>query len=69
MNTQSTGSSQYQSVPGAEKPISVTVQDACRITGIGLTTMYGLIGKGDVETFTIGRRRLVKYSSLESLAR
>ena len=41
------------------KPISTTVDEACRITGLGRTKIYELIGEGKLRTKTIGRRRLV----------
>jgi excisionase family DNA binding protein len=37
----------------------LTVEEAARRLRIGRTTMYALISGGDVETVTIGRRRLV----------
>ena len=37
----------------------LTVEEAARRLRIGRTTMYGLISAGEVETVTIGRRRLV----------
>ena len=49
------------------KPLSTTVDDACRITGLGRTKIYELIGEGKLKTKTIGRRRLVIYASIEAL--
>ncbi len=49
------------------KPLTVTVEDACRITGLGRTRLYELIASGALKSTTIGRRRLVMYSSLEAL--
>lgn len=49
------------------KPISVTVDNAIRISGIGRTKLYELINQGVIKTTTVGRRRLVIYSSLEEL--
>jgi hypothetical protein len=49
------------------KPLAVTVKSACKLIGIGHTTMWGLIKTGRVKTVSIGRRRLVLYASLESL--
>ena len=37
----------------------LSVEEAARRLRIGRTTMYGLISAGDIETVTIGRRRLV----------
>jgi excisionase family DNA binding protein len=50
-----------------EKPLAVPVKRACKLMGVGNTTMWGLIKAGRVKTICIGRRRLVVYTSLESL--
>jgi excisionase family DNA binding protein len=52
---------------GNVKPLAVTVKAACKLVGVGHTTMYGLIKAGRVNTLSIGRRRLVLYSSLVAL--
>ena len=49
------------------KPVSTTVDDACRITGLGRIKIYELIAEEKLRTKTIGRRRLVMYASIESL--
>jgi hypothetical protein len=49
------------------KPLAVPVKIACKLVGVGNTTMWGLIKVGRVKTISIGRRRLVIYASLESL--
>jgi len=45
----------------------VSVAEACRLVGLGRTTMYELIGAGRIESITIGRRRLINSASLQSL--
>ena len=50
------------------EPISVTVEDGCRAFGVGRTKMYELMDAGDVESFTVGKRRLINYASLKALA-
>jgi hypothetical protein len=40
----------------------------CRLLDIGNTMAWELIGQGRVKTFTLGRRRLVVFSSIEELA-
>jgi excisionase family DNA binding protein len=47
--------------------LTCTIAEACEATGLGRTKLYELIGSGDVETATIGRRRLVKVRSLRRL--
>jgi len=49
------------------KRISVTVDEACHITGLGRTKIYELIGQQKLKTVAIGRRRLVLYDSIEAL--
>ena len=49
------------------KPVSVTIEEAKRLTGLGRTTLYALMAEGKLKTTTIGRRRLVLYSSIEKL--
>jgi excisionase family DNA binding protein len=66
MSQCSTASPAFNDLPGI-KPLAVTVADACRITGLGNTTIYALIREGKLRTFKAGRRRLVVYASLEAL--
>ena len=49
------------------RPLAVPVKIACKLVGVGNTTMWALIKAGRVKTVRIGRRRLVIYLSLESL--
>ena len=65
MSICSTGISRDQ--PQHAKPLAVSVKTACKLVGVGNTTMWALIKAGRVKTISIGRRRLVIYSSLESL--
>jgi excisionase family DNA binding protein len=53
--------------PADLKPLSVTIPDAISLTGIGRTVIYEKIAAGELRTTTIGKRRLVLYSSLEAL--
>ncbi len=48
-------------------PITITVPDALRLSGIGRTKLYELIAEGRLKSTLIGKRRLVVYSSLERL--
>ena len=50
------------------KPITVTVNKSLELTGLGRTKLYELINQKRIKTITIGKRRLVVYSSLEELA-
>ncbi len=48
-------------------PISYTINDACRVSGIGRTKMYALIGEGSIKVTKIGKRTLINASSLRQL--
>ena len=47
--------------------ITCTVPEACKVTSLGRTKLYELIGSGELDTITIGRRRLVVVRSLLTL--
>lgn len=49
------------------EPLTVTVAEAKRITGIGHTTLYRLIAAGELKTVKIGRRTLVTYASIKAV--
>ena len=49
------------------KPITVTIQTALHISGLGRTKLYALIKQGVIKSVTVGKRRLVTYASLEEL--
>ena len=57
----------FREVPQGAKPLAVSVKTACKLVGVGNTTMWALIKSRRVKTISIGRRRLVIYASLESL--
>lgn len=50
-------------IPFRERP-SCTVEEASEAGGIGRTKRYELIAEGRLETFLIGRRRLIRVPSL-----
>jgi hypothetical protein len=50
-----------------EKPITVTVAVAKKLSGLGNTTIWSLIKNGTLETICVGRRRLILYRALEQL--
>ena len=43
-----------------------TIPEFMATTGLGRTTTYGLIGSGELETVTVGRRRLVPAEALQA---
>lgn len=46
------------------QPIAVTIPEARRLSGLGYTTIWKLIGEGTLQTVHVGRRRLILYNSL-----
>lgn len=49
--------------------IAVRINEACRLTGLGRTSIYALIASGRLESRSVGRRRLILVSSLRELFR
>lgn len=49
------------------EPEWCTVEEVRRVTGLGRTTIYKLIGDETLESITIGKRRLIRLSSARSL--
>ena len=47
--------------------ITTSVKDACAMTGLGRTKLNQLISTGQIESVTVGRRRLIKVDSLKRL--
>jgi excisionase family DNA binding protein len=65
MQDESMPTEHYGTLPGRE-PLTVTVQDAARETGLSTQTIYDLANKGEIETRYFGRKRLVVYASLRA---
>jgi excisionase family DNA binding protein len=51
----------------AQTPVLVTVKAARSLTGLGTTKIYELIGAKTLKSITVGRRRLIAFSSIEDL--
>jgi hypothetical protein len=49
------------------KPITITVRDSLKVSGLGNTKTWELIKAKQLETVRIGRRVLIVYRSLEAL--
>lgn len=49
------------------EPIAMRVPEACRYIGISRSTLYVLIGKGEVEIVKLGSSTLVLTASLQRL--
>jgi excisionase family DNA binding protein len=56
-----------RNLPQVATPLAVSVKTACKLVGVGNTTMWTLIKAGRIKTVSVGRRRLVIYATLESL--
>ncbi len=54
------------SLDPAPDVITVRIKDACRITGIGRSTLYKLIEAGDIMTIKVGAITLVPVASLKA---
>jgi len=51
------------------RPLTVSVNKACAILGIGRTKMHELMHAGSVKSIRLGKRRLIDYASLEALVK
>lgn len=49
------------------EPIAMRVPEACRYLGIGRSTLYVLIGEGEIEYIKLGSSTLILTESLRSL--
>lgn len=48
-------------------PLTVTVNEASRLLGIGRTKLYELIAQGKLDTLKIDKRTLIKTASIRAL--
>jgi excisionase family DNA binding protein len=48
-------------------PLSVSVDEAARVLGLGRSTMFALLESGEVRSVKVGARRLVPWRALEEL--
>jgi excisionase family DNA binding protein len=42
----------------------VDIQGACRLTGLGRSKLYELLGNGEIQSLKVGRRRIVTMAAL-----
>ena len=47
--------------------MSFTIKEAAALTGVGRTTLYKLVNRGELPLVKIGLRSLVRRSDLEAL--
>lgn len=50
----------------AFEPVALTVPNAVRFSGLGRSTLYGLLGTGQIEAVKAGNRTLVLTASLRA---
>lgn len=55
------------SMPESQQPLTVSVSDAMRLTGVKRTTLYAAMKDGRLRYSHVGRRRLVHFDSLRRL--
>jgi excisionase family DNA binding protein len=48
-------------------PLAYSVADACRVSSLGKTQIYALIGAGRLESRKVGKRTLILAASLRAL--
>jgi hypothetical protein len=55
------------SMSNETEPLTVTIPDGCKASGLSNATMYKAINEGLVETTRVFGRRLIVYSSLKKM--
>jgi hypothetical protein len=50
-----------------DRIITAPISEFCRLSGIGRTRVYELIGDGSLDSITIGKRRLIVLDSYRRL--
>jgi excisionase family DNA binding protein len=46
------------------QPYNISVTEACRMTGLGRTSINKLISKKEISSLKVGKRRLISLSSV-----
>lgn len=47
-----------------QQPIAVSPDEAARLSGIGRTTLFAALAKGDLPSIKIGTRRLIRVDAI-----
>ena len=50
----------------AIRPLAVTIEQAAQMLGVGRATLYKLVMRGEIASFTVGRARRIAISVLEA---
>jgi excisionase family DNA binding protein len=48
--------------------LTLSIKDTAKLLGLGRSTIYRLIGEGQLQSVKIGRRTLIKAASINRLA-
>jgi hypothetical protein len=64
MSIRSTGLSDWESSP---PPLTVTFQTAKKLSGLGLTKLWGLAKQGRIQLVYVDRRTLISFPSLQAM--
>ena len=62
------GTSGAGSESTAFRRLAVTVNETAEMLGVGRATLYKLVMRGEIESFTVGRARRIAISTLEEYA-
>ena len=46
--------------------LSVDIPEACRLTGLGRSKIYDLLGNGEIVSVKVGKRRLILTADLRA---
>jgi len=47
-------------------PFAYSIAQACALSSVGRTTLYAAIGRGELRTLKVGRRRLITAEALHA---
>ncbi len=54
-------------VKSPHDPLCYSIKDACHVSSIGRTRLYGLIAEGKLQARKVGKRTLIPADSLRAL--
>jgi excisionase family DNA binding protein len=46
-------------------PLLLSIKQTCRLLGLGRTSLYALMGSGQLRSVTVGRRRFVPREAID----
>lgn len=46
--------------------LAIGIDDAARVIGVARSMLYEIVARGEIESFKLGRRRLILTKNLES---